>query len=231
MGNKTTIFQFNLRSTAMRKYFSLLIMLGCILFLSACKGQYDIETCVFSKGNIHIEYPQIKGHCVNKDKINDMIKEYATNNSYVSDFLESGKSSESNSYIDFTYEVTIFDDDRFSMVMLGNFNVSAAAHPINIFRTLNIEPKSCSIVKFSDLYDVERVAPEVDKCAKEQLSEPIYDYINSCGGISYFLNEIDSSDENLCSSASREDSFIISFMIPHALGDHAEISVPVNVLT
>ena len=117
------------------------------------------------------------------------------------------------------------------MVMLGNFNVSAAAHPINIFRTLNIEPKSCSIVKFSDLYDVERVAPEVDKCAKEQLSKPIYDYIISCGGISYFLNEIDSSDENLCSSASREDSLIISFMIPHALGDHAEISVPVNVLT
>lgn len=207
------------------------ILIGCILFLSACKGQYDVETCVFSKGNIHIEYPQIKGHCVNKDKINDMIKEYATNNSYVSDFLESGKSSESNSYIDFTCEVTLFDEDRFSMVMLGNFNVSAAAHPINIFRTLNIEPKSCSIVKFSDLYDVERVAPEVDKCAKEQLSKPIYDYIISCGGISYFLNEIDSSDENLCSSASREDSLIISFMIPHALGDHAEISVPVNVLT
>ena len=160
-----------------------------------------------------------------------MIKEYATSNSYVSDFLESGKSSESNSYIDFTCEVTLFDEDRFRMVMLGKFNVSAAAQPINIFRTLNIEPRNCSTVKFSDLYDVERVAPAVDKCAKEQLSEPIYDYINSCGGISYFLNKIDSSDENLCSSASREDSFIISFMIPHALGDHAEISVPVNVLT
>ena len=32
------------------------ILIGCILFLSACKGQYDVETCVFSKGNIHIEY-------------------------------------------------------------------------------------------------------------------------------------------------------------------------------
>lgn len=145
--------------------------------------------------------------------------------------MESGKSSDSNSYIDFTCEVTLFDEDRFSMVVLGNFNVSAAAHPINIFRTLNIEPRSCSTVKFSDLYDVERVALAVDKCAKEQLSKPIYDYIISCGGISYFLNEIDSSDENLCSSASCKDRLIISFMIPHALGDHAEISIPVSALT
>ena len=51
------------------------------------------------------------------------------------------------------------------------------------------------------------------------------------GGISYFLNEIDSSDENLCSSASCKDRLIISFMIPHALGDHAEISVPMSALT
>lgn len=31
------------------------ILIGCILFLSACKGQYDVETCVFSKGNIHMQ--------------------------------------------------------------------------------------------------------------------------------------------------------------------------------
>lgn len=211
----------------------LVLFLACfIILIFTFNDKYSIEKCVYLKDNISIEYPKISGFSENIDKINDMIKNYAINNTYVMDFNKNDDKHDDKSYLKITYRAEFLNDDILSIIMTGIYNISTAAHPLNIYFTLNIDMKECKALRYSDIYDVDGTISTIQRYAEMQLSKPIYKFIfnDEKYDIKYYMEKVDFFDNGICYSAYYKKFCVLSFSISHPLGDHAEVIIPLSVL-
>lgn len=200
-------------------------------------GNYKITQNVYKNKNIIVNYPQITSlEAANKQStINQLIKNDVV--SYVN------KNITADSSLELKYSVKLQTPDFISIQYLGVANAPNTAHPNNIFYTTNISIKDAKKLRLSDIVKVDanfvnafKKGQYVDsegrdiKEAPPQITEYINDNISTNDLIKYF-NEADSFDiENVNQSNTfsylTKDAIVISINVPHALGDHAEFSVP-----
>lgn len=124
------------------------------------------------------------------------------------------------------------NDEIVSVVFEGMMNYRYAAHPINLFFTLNYNPKTNREVFITDIYDV-------DDSLYNSFVQSVHQKITSEGS----ENWVETQDSFLARYCSREafssgmsengafyyyftDSGIgISFPVPHTHGDHMEVEI------
>jgi len=182
---------------------------------------YDgIETAYFNKGDVNIAYPQIS-----VEKIDRLIEKEASDI-----FFTYYAGEKENLTLRISYTVTLKTDEIFSICFYGYGDRKGAAHPNWNFYTLNINLKTGQKIFLSDVCnDIEELKRKIenknfvfrmydDKQTEEilKINELVdFDKLVGCdvqgsGEYSYFT----------------EEGLGISFCIPHAIGDHAELEIP-----
>lgn len=184
------------------------------------KVKYKIIDRSYVKGEISIKYPEISEMKSSKqNRINDLIKGEAMK------ALDSFKDTEKDLYMDLNYTVCLKKPTIMSIQFAGMANVKQAAHPDNIFFTLNIDMTKGTKMTLSDFVkngsaltdDIRKgrfkplvpgVGPELDSLTKQQLN----DYIQNA--------DVKGSDVY---SYLKEGALGISIPVSHAAGDHTEL--------
>lgn len=206
--------------------------------LNNASGNYNINPKVYKNKNITVNYPQITnlGAANKQSTINQLIKNDVL--SYVN------KNIEADSSLELKYSVKLQTPDLLSIQYSGVANAPNTAHPSNIFYTTNINMKDVKKLRLPDIVNVDanlvnafKKGQYVDsrgmsKEAQAQITGYVNDNISTSDLVKYF-NGADSFDiENVNQSNTfsylTKDSIVISINVPHALGDHAEFSIPLT---
>lgn len=177
----------------------------------------------------------------NDDKVNQVIHDYVENkiadiclseyNIVESSSDVSDKNAEySQCYIDVKYRVSLNTENLVSIVFDGIYNYRSAAHPTNLFFTLNINPKTAETVEFTDTYVLDDAVYELfTESALDNISKLTEDItVDSLCTKDEFIDGIKSQNEFYCYYT--ETSIGISCPVPHVLGDHLEVEIPLTKL-
>lgn len=198
---------------------------------------YSITQNVYKNKNITVNYPEITnlGDANKQSTINQLIK------NDVLAYINRNIAEDSN--LELKFNVKLQTPDLLSIQYLGVASAPNAAHPSNIFYTTNISIRDAKKLRLSDLVNVDvnlanafKKGQYVDsgsnytKEEQAQIIKYVNDNISTNDLIKYF-NGADSPDvENINPSSTfsylTKDSIVISTNVPHALGDHAEFSIP-----
>ena len=213
-------------------------MKNSYITITNTSAKYFIQTYTFTDkshkdSSVAIRLPQLIGD--NFDKVNEIIKDYVVGfaaNCYSADY--------SNLSLDVDYHLTFNDDDWLSISFNGFGNVKTAAYPNRIFQTLNINLKNASIVKLSDIYNVNR---DFTRIFREEFASQIRERLAVILGVSQFQVEpaaahLDQYDDQTLMKYlggsccyMTHDKIGISFGLPHAAGDHFETEIPYSALS
>ena len=129
-------------------------------------------------------------------------------------------------YIDINYRIAMESKDCISIIFEGMLNNRMAAHPIHLFFTYNVNPKTCERIVFSDMYHVDEnlyniVLLDVKEKIGDERLENLLDEKS-------FLNGL--SNEKDVFSYYTKDFVGISVPVPFSLGNHIEAEIPYNAL-
>lgn len=201
-------------------------------------GIYSITQNVYKNKNITINYPQITnlGDANKQSSINQLIKNDVL--AYVNSNIEA------DSNLELKYNVKLQTPNLLSIQYSGVGSRPSSAHPDNIFYTTNISIKDSKKLRLSGIVNVDinlanafKKGQYVDsrgmsKDAQEQITGYVKDNISTNDLVKYF-NEADSFDiknvnQSITFSYLTKDAIVISVSVPHALGDHAEFSIPIT---
>ncbi len=123
-----------------------------------------------------------------------------------------------------------FTDDLISIVFEGQIKQISAAHPINVLYSLNIDANSGERVLFADIYDVDENFYKIFlKYAQTELDTYIKDGTESAS-----VEELCSMDEFIEGVVSEEgvwlyfteESVVICYEVPFAIGGYREVEIP-----
>lgn len=196
---------------------------------------YEIVSNVYKKQNIIINYPQIinLGDNNRQSTVNQLIKNDVL--SYVNNNIAQ------DAALELKYSVKLQTSDLLSIKYSGVAMGKGAAHPNNIFYTTNINIKNGTKIRLSDVVKIDenlinafKKGQYIDLEAKYTKAEEaeIIRYVNSISNndlIKYFSGADSADIENINQwstfSYLTKDSIVISVIVPHALGDHAEVSI------
>lgn len=200
-------------------------------------GNYNITQNVYKNKNITVNYPQITnlGAANKQSTINQLIKNDVL--AYVNDNIAE------DSNLELKYSVKLQTPDLISIKYSGVGSRPSSAHPDDTFYTTNISIKDSKKLRLSDIVNVDinlanafKKGQYVDsrgmsKDAQEQITGYVKDNISTNDLVKYF-NEADSFDiknvnQSITFSYLTKDAIVISVSVPHALGDHAEFSIPI----
>lgn len=199
-------------------------------------GNYNITQNVYKNKDITVNYPQITnlGTANKQSTINQLIKNDVV--SYVN------KNITADSSLELKYSVKLQTPDLLSIQYLGVGSAPNTAHPNNIFYTTNISIKDAKKLRLSDIVNVDanlvnafKKGQYVDSEgmsneAQAQIAKYVNDNISTNDLIKYFngADSLDIENVNQFSTFSylTKDTIVISINVPHALGDHAEFSIP-----
>lgn len=200
-------------------------------------GIYSINQNVYKNKNITINYPQVTnlGDDDKQSLINQLIK-----NDVVA-YVNSSIAEDSN--LELRCNVKLKTGNLLSIEYLGVASRPSSAHPDNIFYTTNISIKDSKKLRLSDIVNVDinlvnafKKGQYVDsesrytKDSQAQIASYVNDNISANDLIKYFngADSIDIEKVNQFNTFSylTKDAIVISVNVPHALGDHAEFSIP-----
>lgn len=204
---------------------------------SEAAGIYSITQNVYKNKNITINYPQITnlGDANKQSSINQLIKDD------VLAYVNSNIAGDSN--LELKYNVKLQTPNLLSIQYLGVASAPNAAHPSNIFYTTNVSVRDAKKLRLSDLVNVDTnlvnafkkgqyldSGSNYTKEEQAQIIKYVNDNISTNDLIKYF-NGADSADIEKVNQFSTfsyltKDAIVISVNVPHALGDHAEFSIP-----
>lgn len=196
---------------------------------------YSLVQNVYKKQNIIINYPQIinLGDNNRQSTINQLIKNDVL--SYVNNNIAQ------DAALELKYSVKLQTSDLLSIKYSGVAMGKGAAHPNNIFYTTNINIKNGTKIRLSDVVKIDqnlvsalKKGQYIDLEAKYTKAEEaeIIKYVNNISNndlIKYFSGADSADIENINQwstfSYLTKDSIVISIIVPHALGDHAEFGI------
>ena len=191
------------------------------------------------KNIISVQVPVLRTE--NTDKVNQVIYDYIEDkiadiclseyNVIESNSDVSDKNAEySECYIDVKYRVSLNTENLVSIVFDGIYNYRSAAHPTNLFFTLNINPKTAETVGFTDTYVLDDAVYELfTESALEYISKLTEDItVDPICTKDEFIDGIKNQNEFYCYYTDK--SVGISCPVPHALGDHLQGEIPLTKL-
>ena len=140
-------------------------------------------------------------------------------------------------YISLEAQVMHVSENCVSIVFKGLWNLKNSAHPINWFCSVNYSRETLQQIPFSEKYAINRelylnFADAAEKGIKEEFN-----------GV--WPEELGTFSETLCSETAflegmkagkeffyyvQENAVVISYPVPHALGDHKEVELPHHYL-
>ena len=191
------------------------------------------------KNIISVQVPELRTE--NADKVNQVIYDYIEDkiadiclseyNVIESNSDVSDKNAEySECYIYVKYRVSLNTENLVSIVFDGIYNYRSAAHPTNLFFTLNINPKTAETVGFTDTYVLDDAVYELfTESALEYISKLTEDItVDPICTKDEFIDGIKNQNEFYCYYTDK--SVGISCPVPHALGDHLQVEIPLTKL-
>jgi len=247
------------RTLKMKKYFILIELVFCIMFLGACGNVTDtnltaenvlltsniddasnlnleFEKDVYRDREIEISYPQISNlNSELSNSINQKIKQDALS---VLDFY-SGEIEDLSVEISYTQE--IINNSLISICFEGIVHVKNTAYPNNVFYTSNIDGRMGERLTTKDIIKVNLNLIEIikknakyvqnDKNTNEELTSEISRKLENYDS-SNMLTDIEKSgtSESEIYVYLKQDSIGFSLPVLHALGDYANFEVEYNYL-
>lgn len=256
------IFEESQRRYKMKLLINVVIIL-CLLLLSSCgaskqqpfkhsvkttsiqtaihsinSNAYAIKSISYTKtgrGNhIVIKYPTLQGKGI--EKSNKLIKNYIR--SYISEMYGNDYSD-----LDLTmdYQILFENQSLISIVFKGFENVKSAAHPSDLFLTLNINLKNGTRVKLFDLYTINNYFKNIYfEAAKKQVPER---FAESKNDWLIVIEELEKDSLSTDWNFKHADTYdgIQSYLTPKGLGlstpvsfangDHFETVIPYSNIT
>ncbi|WP_449537628.1 hypothetical protein [Ferdinandcohnia sp. Marseille-Q9671] len=199
---------------------------------------FQIATAIHEEGTYSISFPQlIQKQNSGLDMINELIKKEAIL------FLEQYKDGGSSLSMD--YQITFQTDDTVSILYTGDY--SGGMYPTHLLFTTNIDLKNERKIELPDVFVIDEqfietfreasyLDPDNPDSPNVEKQAAVIEYLTSMN-TQELTNAFSKADrtnpkENLYGIFSyyTEDSLIISFQVPHALGDHAEFKLKVEDL-
>lgn len=201
---------------------------------------YDLLSKNYINADIKISYPQLVNLYDTKKQndINDLIKNEALK------VLNYYKDSEEAISLEIKYETICRDENLMSIQYTGLGEVKNSAHPNNLFFTTNVSIKDGKKVTLTDVINVNSNLVKKLKNGDFTVSGNVIDKAeiierinnNSDEELINMLINADSLDNIGTEKQSdvftgfKKDSLVISFSVPHSLGDHIEIEIKYDVI-
>lgn len=200
-----------------------LFTIGCsnnVNFVLEDNVSYDYTSESYTPtSKMYVKYPRFtdgKFDLINKIIENDII-------SFVQDYYD-------NIYegltLNINYEISYQGKDMISIVYTGTGNVETAAHPTNIFKTININISQNKKVYLSNLYNIDDDFIELFKEEfKKQVNlekSIILDSYND-NDLKELLKNADLKSNIM--SYLKDKNVGLSFEVPHAIGDYITITI------
>ncbi len=187
---------------------------------------------------IFFNYPQFINTDTNTDKMNMMIEDFVKSELYLfidEDFKGTMSNSHetinwSNDYenygIDVDYEIMRNDSDYFCAVFKGSTYYKMAPHPNSYFSALIIDVDNLSLVKLSDLYNVnDDFIAVAQRNYEKQINEIELDTL-----FKEALLEINLEKPEYWECFMTDTALGISVWLNHAMGDHYEFLIDYDEL-
>lgn len=179
--------------------------------------------------NIDISYPQLDdlNNLQKQIKINNIIEEEAI--AILDQFNHYTENSDNhatigdapNFTIEINYDIPFSNNKLISVVFSGYSNVLGSAHPLNQFYTLNLDLEDGNKIVLSDITSIDLKFIKNIRNATVSAQEPALSlYTVTDDALLERLNDLERWG---ISWYLTKDSLCISFPVPHAAGDHAEI--------
>jgi hypothetical protein len=192
---------------------------------------YTTVTSVYESGSIKIEYPQIEDLLDTnmQTRLNEIIRTCALEILYSYD-----AENQENLSLDIEYEVTRTSGNLMSIVFRGTAFTEGAAHPNHIFYTVNVDVQVGVEValldmivlgdEFVEIFRTRSAAkiPEADEYIKDNDNEFLIQAFRDADNVFDIYSET--------YSYYTDDSVIICFYVPHAIGGYAEFEIKYSVL-
>lgn len=190
----------------------LIVLVVCLL--TSCTAEKNIVEDSYSSGNININYPMIENKDNEEDtKINELIKDEALK--VLEYYGENNLSS-----LDIDYEMSYINKKIMSIKYSGTGTMKKAVYPNSFFYTTNIDIKNKTILKLSDVVEVNE--DFIENFRNDNFQALRADQIQLLRNM---------TDEEILEKLTSGNFYIdentlgISVDILHLLGDHAEYEI------
>ncbi|GMQ61351.1 polysaccharide deacetylase family protein [Vallitalea maricola] len=196
----------------------LVIIVAVLMLVSCSASKMNIIKDTYSEGKILINYPQFENKN-NKEEIktlNKLIADEALKimNQYDIDNLSS---------LEIDYEISFCNEKIMSIKYSGLGNEKKSVYPDNIFYTTNIDTQNQTILKLSDVVDIDETF--LDKFQSDNFSAVRSEQIGLLEDLSTEELNNKLASNNFYIS---ESTLGISVEVIHVLGDHAEYEIEFN---
>lgn len=191
---------------------------------------FDIETKNWTGEGITLKYPEIIHSNMQEetDEVNDLIVKD------LSEVIESIKNTVNDTTltIDGAYEYERYAPDVLSIKYMGSYASSLSAYPVNFYHTITLSLEQAAVIPLSDLFVIDEAFVEGLKNWMYAPYSESLDLEESSKSIDSLLSEQYSNDtlvQWLCQEKApyylTSQGLILSFEVPHALGDHLELAM------
>lgn len=199
-----------------------LFIVGCnnANFVSSENISYDhISKSYTPTSEIYVKYPRFIGEKF--DLINEIIEKDII--SFIQDYYDDIYEGLT---LDVNYEVSYQEKNIISIVYTGIGNVESAAHPINIFKSININIPQNKKIYLNNLYNiddnfVELFKEEFNKQVSFEKSIILNNY--SDNDLKELLKNTDLKHSVM--SYLKNEKVGLSLEVPHAIGDYIIIEI------
>ena len=181
-------------------------------------------TYTLNGNNVSIKYPVLNSNEMNLSSVNELIKQTA-----LSGFNED---EEVEQQIDIDYEVIFYNNEFISIAFTGLANTITAAHPNNIFYTLNIDIKKGTKITLTDVYNIDNNFIEIYKSEfKRQINPEIAMYLENYTDkeLKEMLNNADKANDGMFSYYT-DTTIGISLPTIFAIGNYSKIEINRDLL-
>ncbi|QMV40484.1 polysaccharide deacetylase family protein [Cohnella cholangitidis] len=194
---------------------------------------YEVTSETYRNQDLILSYPQIIG-------LGDRAKEQAINKTLKNEALKVESlyaDADENFHLEMKYAIQAQTPKYLSVMYSGTSVVPDAAYPTNLLFTTNIDILTGERMKLSDIVDINASFIENFKKGKykpydpelqieQEIKESMNEYSDE-NWVSFFEHADDLGEENAMNVFSylTDDALGISFGVPHAIGDHAEVEI------
>lgn len=196
-----------------------------------------IELNSYAYKDINVLYPSVKGlpSAEIESKVNELLKTEALS------FIELIGDGKDELFFELGYEVVYESDTMLSIRYNGSRYMNGAPYPVDVFFTTNIDlvnATKLSLANFLNINDllVNSYVACINKETEDELVELGYQYIRESYTEDEIMKHLEMADSSYGESAYIFSYFTgstigISWEVPHVIGDHVEVEIPIDVLT